>query len=131
MAWSKWKKALVAALACFGLASVGLAWSQTVPSASTPSTGSTERIMTVVENGKPLCCRVLKTWRQANGTLAYQLEATDTKEILTIEEAGGAPQQTTGNGPNGLNMRIFHWGQNKTPPPGAPRFSAPNAATIS
>lgn len=112
MLWSKWRGAVVLMLAC-----VGLAWSQQTTPVTTTATN--ERIMTVQENGKSLRCRVLSTWTMPDGSTAYQLQALDTGEMITIVEDGPALK---GKGKlRALPMRIFHWGQGRrTPPPGSP-----------
>ena len=66
MAWSKWR----GALALGALASVGLVWSQSPMfhgQKASPQPIRGERILTVHEDGKPLRCRVVQTWRHPVG----------------------------------------------------------------
>jgi hypothetical protein len=116
MAWSKWRGVLLLT----ALASVGLAWSQS-PTLNRQTTAP-ERIMTVHENGKSLRCRVLQSWRTANGSLAHQLQVIETGELMTIVEDGPATPVTNSSGAQvrAMPMRIFHWGQRRSAPPGAP-----------
>ncbi len=120
MAWSKWRGALVViSLTSVSLASVGLVWSQ-----STRQTIASERIMTVREdNGKALRCRVLQSWRTSSGAMAYQLQALETGEILTIVEDGQPTMVPSSSGgvARALPMRIFHWGQRGAAPMGSPQ----------
>src|SRR5258705_7183259 len=83
--------ALIVALACGGLAVtwVGLALSQQ-PRTTQAVSSQPERILTVHENGKALRCRVVTAWRLADGSTAYQVQALDTGEMLTIVEDGPA-----------------------------------------
>jgi hypothetical protein len=111
MVRSFWKGTLVVMLA-----GVGLAWTQqSGPADNVPAT------MVVHDNGKELRCRVISSWRTADGALAYQLRAIDTGEMLTLLEDGPA---TTFQGRSGrmraMSMKIFHWGRLQNPPPGAP-----------
>jgi len=112
MVRSIWRGALVVSLAW-----VGLAWSQPAGSPSATET----RTMTVRENGKDLPCRVVISWQQANGAKAFQLQVIATGEMLTLVEDGPS---TTYQGKSGkmraLSMRIFHWGNRRTSPPGVP-----------
>src|SRR5438552_15970969 len=116
MVWSNWRGAVVVMLAW-----VGLAWSQTpVP---TSSMGTGERIMTVHENGKSVRCRIMSTWRTPDGSQAYQLQAVDSAEIITIVEDGpgsSVQQPLLGGKVKALPMRIFHWGSSTVPPAGVP-----------
>lgn len=114
MAWSKWKGACVVGL----LASVGLAWSQSpMVHRSAPSS---ERIMTVHENGKALRCRVVQSWRTSTGSQAHQLQVIETGEMMTIVE-DGSPTTVPGSQAQRLPMRIFHWNQrDRAMPAGAP-----------
>lgn len=111
MVWSNWRTALVLMTAW-----VGLAWSQ-APTNPGTAAGS-ERILTVHENGKAVRCRVLRQWRQPDGSTAYELQALETGEILTIVEAqGGQGSSVAGR----MRARIFRWGLGaRTPPAGCP-----------
>jgi hypothetical protein len=77
--------------------------------------------MTVHENGKDIPCRVVKNWEQPDGARAFQLQIIASGEMLTLVEDGPA---TTYEGKAGkmraLSMRIFHWGNRSTSPPGVP-----------
>src|SRR5947209_8053353 len=73
---SNWRGAAVVMLAWVGLAS-----GQTPAPTSSKRPG--ESIMTVHENGKSLRCRVLSSWRISDGSKAYQLQSTDTGEMIT------------------------------------------------
>lgn len=119
MAWSKWRGALVLLL----LASVGLAWSQS-PRTNRSASSSSERILTVHENGKALRCRVVQSWRTNTGAQAHQLQVLDTGEMITIVEDGSpttVPTSVPGGLARALPMRIFHWGQrSRVSPAGAP-----------
>ena len=115
MLWSNWKVALMAAI-LFG----GLAYSQ-IPNSQNGA--KHDRIMTVHEDGKAIRCRVIKSWQESNGSTAYQLQALDTGEMMTIVQDGQAGNlQGVGPGEKtrAVPMRIFHWGRNKTSPAGAP-----------
>jgi hypothetical protein len=103
-----------------GAVVVGLAWSgiglgQTlVPSGTGP-----DQFVTIQETGKPgQRCKILRTWRQADGSQAYQLQALDTGELMTVVEthtpAGVGQRART------VATRIFHWTGSNTPPPGSP-----------
>jgi hypothetical protein len=122
MVRSIWIRSLVVALA-----STGFTWGQQMV---VPASQPGERIITVDEAGKPAQkCRVLKTWRQADGTRAYQVESLDTGEIITIVEGGSPGESIVPSGPSSsplgsrvreMTSRIIHWGKNRTPPDGVP-----------
>jgi hypothetical protein len=80
--------------------------------AAAPS-AATERIVTVNENGKSLRCRIVQTFRLADGSTAHQLQALDTGELMTITDDPAPPQA----GGKGLAKRVFHWGPGNTVPP--------------
>ena len=113
MVWSNWRGAVVVMLAW-----VGLAWSQ----APVASVATSERIMTVHENGKGLRCRVMSQWRTPAGATACQLQVIGTGEMMTIVEDGPPTtvQEPKAGKLKALPMRIFHWGRNRVPPPGVP-----------
>jgi homeobox protein ESX1 len=108
---------------------VVLAWAglalgqQPMPPSSAPG-DRTERTMTLHEAGKPSQkCKVLKSWRQPDGTMAYQVQALETGEMITVVESGPAPPPTgpaAEGGPAAMTTRIYHWGRYTTPPPGTP-----------
>jgi hypothetical protein len=105
--------------AVFGLAWAGLGRGQAPLPVAAPAAAPRERIMAVQETGKPSRkCRLLKTWREADGGTAYEVQALDNKEILTVVEVMSGP------GPDGKahvgSIRICHWGNSQTPPPGTP-----------
>jgi hypothetical protein len=123
-----WSGTLIAALAL-----PGLVWGQQVykpmpagTPASTPAAPRGESFITVKEAGKPeQRCRVIKVWTTPEGATAREVQALDTKEIMTIVEIGPgtAGPMTAGTAVparSGAVTRIFHWGRNRTPPPGAP-----------
>ncbi len=125
MVRSLWKAAVVV-----GLAWTGLAWAQT----SSPT--QPERYMTVrEEGGAPQRCKLLKTWREPNGSAAYEVQAVQSGEVMTIIEAG--QPATNPSGARSLATRIFHWGRGNRPPadaptspPGAQVFAAPVVSGI-
>lgn len=119
MVWSNWRGALMVTAAW-----VGLAWSQTPP----PAPVTHERIMTVHENGTSTRCRVISTWRTSEGTQAYQLQAIESGEMITIVEDGPAAsleESTLAGKVKALPMRIFHWGRDRLTPPGVPASPEP------
>src|SRR5206468_3092837 len=66
---AKWTLTVAAALAW-----AGLAWGQ--QPAFAPTTLECPRVITVQELGKkPQRCRVLKTWREADGMVAFEVQA--------------------------------------------------------
>ena len=79
MVRSYWKRTLVSTFTWAGLA---LGQQPAAPPAPTPPTAPAdqpERTMTVQEMGKPpLKCRILKSWKTAEGTNAYQVQALTT-----------------------------------------------------
>jgi hypothetical protein len=88
-----------------------------------------ERIIQVQEMGKPAQkCRVLKCWRQADGTMACQVQALTGGEIMTIVEsepspAKGSAKAATGTA-KGAATQVFHWGSSASPPAGTPAVPA-------
>jgi HEAT repeats len=105
------------------LALTGLARCQTTTlAAPAKASDSKERYVTVGDIGKPgQKCRVLKTWTTSNGNPAYQVQALDTGELMTIEESESAALSTPGAVFRPKAMRIFHWGRNaQTSPHGTP-----------
>jgi hypothetical protein len=110
------------------LAATGLAWGQPAAAPTLPK-DSTGRIIEVAENGGPKQkCKILKEWVEPDGAKAYQVEALDTGEILTMVTSGPVTTEIgAGNHVKTVTTRIFHWGRSKTPPPNAP---VPPAAAI-
>src|SRR5579871_212571 len=123
MVRSIWKRTLVTTFAW-----AGLAWAQQ-PISSAPAAKpgeTTGQTFTVQEAGKAgQKCKVLKTWKTHDGKIAYQVQALDTGEMMTIVETGSArdmvgTQGGTGTHAQAVATRIFHWGLERMPPPGTP-----------
>jgi HEAT repeats len=123
MARSLWKKTLVASLAWASLALGQQPFAPAPPAAATPA-GTPERTLTVQEPGKPAQkCAILKTWKTAEGTTAYQVKVLATGEMMTIVESGPVttvPGRQPGSRLQAITTRIFHWGQSPSPPAGTP-----------
>jgi hypothetical protein len=89
----------------------------------TPQAAS-ERTVSIKEDGKPAQqCRIIKTWRMKDGTQAYEVQAIDTGEVMTIVEAGQSATPSAYSPqtrPRSIVTRIFHWGRSNTPPDGSP-----------
>jgi hypothetical protein len=84
---------------------------------------STGQTFTVQEAGKPgQKCKVLKTWKTHEGATAYQVQALDTGEMMTIVETGGVKNLPgiQGSHAQAVATRIFHWGLERMPPAGTP-----------
>ncbi len=111
MLWSNWRGALAVLL----LSGVGLVWSQ---APRTTKSAAPERFMTVHENGKPKRCRVVAEWRMGDAK-AYQLQIVATGAMMTIVE-DGPTAAVPGTKMKGMPMRIYHWGNSKSAPPGVP-----------
>ncbi|MHB1426767.1 MAG: HEAT repeat domain-containing protein [Gemmataceae bacterium] len=98
-----------------GLAWTGLAGAQ---SPAPPGAAPSQRYMVVREEGKPpQRCLLLKTWQQPNGIPAYQVQAVDSGEVITV--VGSTPPGSSGN-PRTSSSRIYRWGRDNLPPEGAP-----------
>ena len=70
-----------------------------------------ERTITVNEDGKaPRKCKVLKEWTTLNGNRAFQVEALDNGEYMTVEVMKG-----------NNSSKIYHWTNKTTPPQNSPR----------
>jgi hypothetical protein len=118
------------------LALTSLAQGQTTtPAVPAKASESNERYVTVGDMGKPgQKCRVLKTWTMPNGNPAYQVQALDTGELLTIEESESAGASASGGLLGPKATRIFHWGRDAQmsphgspePPPGAVVLAQPS-----
>ena len=104
------------------LALTGLALGQTTtPLVPVAAGDAGVQIVTVKEANKPAQkCKVLKWWTEPGGIHAYEVQALDTGERMTIEEAPSlAPAAASGGGFRGVAMRIFHQGrQAEDLPPG-------------
>src|SRR5713226_7489303 len=88
MASAKWKESLVAALTWAAWA--GLAWGQAGPAPTRPL-GIGRDLLTVREAGRPdQKCRILKAWKQPDGTMALEVQCLETEEHLTLVEMGSA-----------------------------------------
>ncbi len=94
------------------LALTGLAAGQTTTPFVPASTGDAEgQIVTVQEMGKPAQkCKVLKKWIEPDGAHAYQVQALETGEVLTIADApatapGAAHGGPPGSSPCGSSIR--------------------------
>src|SRR5713101_5685426 len=120
MASAKWKESLVAALAWAAWA--GLAWGQAGPAPTLPL-GIGRDLLTVREAGRPdQKCRILKAWKQSDGTMALEVQCLETEEHLTIVEMATA-EGGLSDSSKGMKSRIYHWGQSVTPPAGVPQPS--------
>ncbi len=119
MVRSDWLRSLIVVLA-----TTGLVWGQQAPAQPGPTPGAEEKTITVQEAGKaPQKCKVLRAWQTAAGTMAYEVKALDTGEVMTLEESGPAAPPVAapaGSHLKALATRIFHWGKNGTPPDGTP-----------
>jgi hypothetical protein len=118
MVSAKWKSSLLATLAW-----AGLAWGQAGPSPNSPIRIGSD-LLTVREPGRPdQKCRILKTWKQPDGTMAFEVQCLETEEHLTLVEIGPAEAGPT-DPTKGMKSRIYHWGQSATPPAGVPQMQA-------
>jgi hypothetical protein len=76
-----------------------------------------KKIVMVQENdGSSQKCRLIRSWIAPAGTRVYQVQSLQTQEMLTIVEK--QPSSDLEGRP--ASMQIYHWGQNNSPPPGAP-----------
>src|SRR4051812_12119855 len=89
MMWSSCRGAVVTIVAC-----ASLAWAQ----APAPQTGAGERTMTLQENGKSVRCRILSDWKTPEGARAYQVQAIETGEMITIVADGADSRKESGTG---------------------------------
>jgi hypothetical protein len=113
MRWSCWKTPLVLTLAW-----TGLAWAQYALAPSAARAAGSEHYLMVGD--PPQKCRVLASWRMDDGRQAYDVQALDTGEVLTLYEAPGARPAGGGGLLSKLRMRIAHWGQERSRPAGFP-----------
>ena len=123
---AKWKGTVAAAIAW-----AGLAWGQ--QPAVAPATLECPRVITVQELGKKAQrCRVLKTWREADGMVAFEVQVISSGERMTVVESGPMSERAgsrPGSPMQAMTTRIYHWGGGMTPPPGAPLPPATIAVT--
>src|SRR5438105_13032149 len=100
MVRSIWKRTLVTTFAW-----AGLAWAQQPIPSSVPATKPGESVgqtFTVQEMGKAgQKCKVLKTWKTPDGKTAYQVQALDTSEMMTIVESGPVKNLSASQAGNG------------------------------
>src|SRR5579883_3494944 len=114
-------------VAALVLASAGLVRGQGFAPAA-PADGRPERFLTVQEVGRPpLRCRVLKSWYEADGSRALQVQAVSTGEMISIFESGASAVAPGVRDSTPVASRIVHWGTAKHPPAGTPE--APEDAT--
>lgn len=134
MVRSIWKGTLVTTFAW-----AGLAWAQQPIPSSSPAARpgeSTVQTFTVQEAGKAgQKCKVLKSWKTPEGKTAYQVQALDTGEMMTIVETGSVKNLPAVSADNGsraqaVTTRIFHWGMERMPPPGTPMPPVENSAKM-
>jgi hypothetical protein len=99
---------------CLVLAATGFARGQS----------TSDRFLTVTEDGKPgERCKLLKTWREADGNKAYLVQSVQTGEFLSIVEKTSTSSAKT------ISTRIYHWGRSPTAPKGVPA-PPPNATVV-
>ncbi len=121
MVRSYWMGPLFGALALGGLAQ-GLTPTAVAPVAAGDSN---ERYVTLGDVGKPgQKCRILKTWTMLNGNPAYQVQALDTGELMTVEES----PSTGASHPK--VMHIFRWGREAQASPHGTPEPPPNAVVL-
>jgi hypothetical protein len=78
----------------------------------------------VREPGRPdQKCRILKTWKQTDGTMAFEVQCLETEEYLTLVEMPSS-EGGIADSSRGMKSRIYHWGQSVTPPAGVPHMPA-------
>ncbi len=86
--------------------------SEPKPTLAASKPPSKERLVKIMEaNSKqPLTCRVLKEWKEKDGSKGSQLQVVATGELMSMTE----PRPGTGM------TRVFHWGPQGVAPGGAP-----------
>src|SRR5579875_2512825 len=104
---------------------LGLAWTGFVGAQASSPLEKARYIMVTEEGKPPQRCKLLKTWREADGAPAFQVQAVDTGELMTIVGS----QQGAGGDPRAMSTRIFRWGRDNKPPAGAP-VPPPNATVL-
>jgi hypothetical protein len=111
MVSAKWNGVLVAVIA-----SAGLVWGQGSP--AQPAEKKALDVMSVQETGKSSQqCLILNSWREPDGSLAFEVQSLETRERMTIVEM--APENPAVGGT--MRSRIYRWGNSVTSPPGVPR----------
>ena len=85
------------------------------PDAPTADAGAGDRYINVGLAGKKHRCKLIVSWDLPNGGNAYQVQAVDTHEMLTLVR-----DAAQGDGSEETPVRIFRWGTRTTPPRGAP-----------
>ncbi|MFO0878992.1 MAG: HEAT repeat domain-containing protein [Gemmataceae bacterium] len=87
---------------------------------TTPGWGQVQtkdRIITVKENGKDsVQCKVLKTWKEKDGSTVSQVQSLVTGEKFTIVDGAATPASPDGPAPS--RMRIFNWSKKDASPAG-------------
>jgi hypothetical protein len=108
----------------------GLAWGQQRPAASAPAMAEGEHFLLVGD--PPQKCRVLAAWHLQDGRQAYDVQALDSGEKMTLFEAPGTAGASNGGMLSKLRMRIAHWGREHTRPAGfpAPPISPAGAVVV-
>jgi hypothetical protein len=90
-------------------------------SAAKPASGP---VITLQEQGKPAHkCRLVKSWKTAEGAKAYLVVAIDTNEKMTIVESGPAttvPGTESSTRARAVATKIYHWKKDDVSPTGAP-----------
>ncbi len=117
MVRSYWNGSLVVVLALVATAS---AQTPAPPLESPVKPG--DRLLTVQElNRPPEVCRLVRNWSMPDGTQAYQVQAVDTGEMITITENGTlAAPPSSGHRIRAVATRIYHWGKSFRSPTGVP-----------
>jgi hypothetical protein len=127
MVRSIWKSTLTISIACAGLT---LAQAPAVqrPEPDSGAAKASQQFVTIAERGRPAQrCKLLGSWKTADGATAYKVQAADTGELMTVVES--TPSSSgTGKKSRAIAMRIFRWGKNNKPPEGAPIEPANSAS---
>jgi len=90
MNWTKWKKSLAAVLLC-----AEAAWGQSTKPMQ-PMEMPQNGILTLQEPGKPeQKCKIIRTFKTADGKIAYEVQDVKTGEKATITESGSPPPEPT------------------------------------
>jgi hypothetical protein len=117
MVVAKWTGTVAAALA---LASFACGQTALPPT----TTVECPRVITVQELGKAAQrCRVMRTWREPDGMIAFEIQVISTGERMTLVESSGISERagsTPGSRLRAMATRIYHWPNASAPPVGAP-----------